>query len=113
TIKLGKIAAPTMKSPTQLNSSEPPPVLPDVNALPGALSESAFNTSARGNIVAPEAGPVAPTKGGQLQQPKLVSSVGAVYPPNARAQHVQGDVIIDAMVDATGRVTPVKVITGH
>jgi len=113
TIKLGKIAAPTMKSPTQLNSSEPPPVLPDVNALPGALSESAFSTAARGNIVAPEAGPVAPSKGGQLQQPKLVSSVGAVYPPNARAQHVQGDVIIDAMVDATGRVTPVKVITGH
>jgi periplasmic protein TonB len=112
TIKLGKIVAPKMKS-TQLNSSEPPPVLADANGLPRALSDSAFNTVARSGPIAPEPAPVAPTKGGQLQQPKLVSSVTAVYPANARTQRIQGDVLIDALVDASGKVTEVKLISGH
>ncbi len=112
TIKLGKIVAPKMKS-TQLNSSEPPPVLADANGLPRSLSDSAFNTVARSGPIAPEPAPVAPTKGGQLQQPKLVSSVAAVYPVNARTQRIQGDVLVDALVDATGKVTEVKMISGH
>jgi len=113
TIKLGKIAAPRPTSPTRLNSSEPPPVLPDANSLPKALSDSAFNTTARNTLVAPEPAPVEPTKGGQLQQPKLVSSVSAVYPANARTQRIQGDVLLDALVDATGKVTAIKLINGH
>jgi periplasmic protein TonB len=112
TIKLGKIVAPKVKS-TQLNSSEPPPVLADTNGLPRALSDSAFNTVAHSGPIAPEPAPVGPTKGGQLQQPKLVSSVAAVYPANARTQRVQGDVVIDALVDASGKVTEVKMISGH
>jgi len=113
TIKLGKIAAPRPTSPTRLNSSEPPPVLPDANSLPKALSDNAFNTTARNTLVAPEPAPVEPTKGGQLQQPKLVSSVSAVYPANARTQRIQGDVLLDALVDATGKVTAIKLINGH
>jgi TonB family protein len=112
TIKLGKIVAPKMKS-TQLNSSEPPPVFADANGLPRSLSDSAFNTVARSGPVAPEPAPVAPIKGGQLQQPKLVSSVAAVYPANARTQRIQGDVVIDALVDASGKITEVKLISGH
>jgi len=112
TIKLGKIVAPKMKS-TQLNSSEPPPVLADANGLPRSLSDSAFNTVARSGPIAPEPAPVGPIKGGQLQQPKLISSVAAVYPANARTQRVQGDVLIDALVDASGKVTEVKLISGH
>jgi TonB family protein len=111
-IKLGKIVAPKMKA-TQLNSSEPPPVLADANGLPRSLSDSAFNTVARSGPVAPEPAPVGPTKGGQLQQPKLVSSVAAVYPANARTQRIQGDVVIDALVDASGKVAEVKMISGH
>jgi protein TonB len=112
TIKLGKIVAPKMKS-TQLNSSEPPPVLADASGLPRSLSDSAFNTVARSGPVAPEPAPVAPTRGGQLQQPKLVSSAAAVYPANARTQRIQGDVVIDALVDASGKVAEVKMISGH
>jgi TonB family protein len=112
TIKLGKIVAPRMKS-TQLNSSEPPPVLPDANGLPRSLSDSAFNTVARSGPVAPEPAPVGPVKGGQLQQPKLASSVAAVYPANARTQRIQGDVVVDALVDASGKVTEVKLVSGH
>jgi protein TonB len=113
TIKLGKIAAPRPASPTRLNSSEPPPVFADANGLPKALSESAFNTAARNTLIAPEPAPVEPIRGGQLQQPKLISSVSAVYPANARTQRIQGDVLLDALVDATGKVTAIKLINGH
>jgi protein TonB len=51
--------------------------------------------------------------GGKLQEPKLLSSVAAVYPPLARTQHLQGDVTIDALIDATGKVSATTVISGN
>src|SRR5690348_17116829 len=109
-ISVGKISAPNVKA-SQLNSSAPPPVLPtDGNALPSIITEA----TAHSNTLAPaQPAPPPPMKGGQLQQPKLLASVAAVYPPLARAQHVQGDVVIDALIDTTGKVTATKVITGH
>jgi periplasmic protein TonB len=109
-INVGKISAPNVKA-AQLNSSAPPPVLPtEGNALPSIITEA----TAHGSALAPaQPAPPPPTKGGQLQQPKLLASVAAVYPPLARAQHVQGDVVIDALIDATGKVTATKVMTGN
>jgi TonB family protein len=52
-------------------------------------------------------------KGGQLQQPKLLSSVAAVYPPLARARRVQGEVTIDALIDAAGKVAETNVMSGN
>jgi protein TonB len=52
-------------------------------------------------------------KGGQLQQPKLLSSVAAIYPPLARSQRLQGDVTIDALVDANGNVGSMRVLNGN
>ncbi len=48
-----------------------------------------------------------------MQQPKLLSSAAAVYPPLARAQGVQGDVTIDALIDANGKVSATNVLTGN
>lgn len=109
-INVGKISAPNVKA-TQLNSSAPPPVLPtDGNAVPRIAVEAATH----GDALAPaQPAPPPPSKGGQLQQPKLLGSVAAVYPPLARAQRVQGDVVIDALIDTTGKVTATKIITGH
>lgn len=109
-INVGKISAPNVKA-TQLNSSAPPPVLPtDGNAVPSIVTEA----TAHSDALAP-AQPVAPPpmKGGQLQQPKLLGSVAAVYPPVARARRVQGDVVIDALIDTTGKVAATKIITGN
>jgi TonB family protein len=94
-----------------LNSSAPPPVLPtEGNALPSIITEA----TAHSNALAPaQPAPPPPTKGGQLQQPKLLASVAAVYPPLARARRVQGDVVVDALIDATGKVTDTKIITGN
>jgi periplasmic protein TonB len=115
-LNVGKISAPKVKAAARLNPSEPPPVLPaDVSALPGVIGESVGNTTARANSLVPPAPapPAPPVAGGQLQQPKLLSSVAAVYPTLARAQHVQGDVTIDVLIDATGKVAATNVISGN
>jgi TonB family protein len=43
---------------------------------------------------------------------KLLKSVNAVYPPDAMRNYITGDVIIDALVHANGRVGEMKVLTG-
>jgi periplasmic protein TonB len=114
-INVGKISAPRPKAAAQANSSEPPPVFTaEANAFPGLIGENVGNAGPRPNPMLP-AGPAppAPVKGGQLQQPKLLSSIAANYPPLARAQHVQGDVVIDALIDATGRIAATNVISGN
>lgn len=112
TLSVGKISAPKAKTAAQLNPIEPPPVLPaDAGALSGVIGQS---VTARANPLLPAApASPAPVAGGQLQQPKLLSSVTAVYPPLARAQRVQGDVTIDALIDAAGKVSTTHVINGN
>jgi TonB family protein len=59
------------------------------------------------------AAPAAPVPvGGDVKQAKLISSVPPEYPSLAKAQHVSGGVTIDALIDATGHVTKMKVISG-
>jgi TonB family protein len=50
--------------------------------------------------------------GGDVKQAKLISSVPPVYPVLAKNQHVSGDVRIDALIDVTGRVTTMKIVSG-
>ncbi len=47
-----------------------------------------------------------------MRPARLVSSAPPVYPPLARSQRVEGDVTVDALIDATGRMTTIKVISG-
>ena len=114
-INVGKISAPKPKAAPHVNASEPPPVLTaEANAFPGSIVDDVGNIASRANPLLP-AGPAppAPVKGGQLQQPRVLSSVAATYPPLARAQHVQGDVVVDALIDATGKVAATNVISGN
>lgn len=50
--------------------------------------------------------------GGMVQQARLIQSVPPVYPQTAKSSRVSGDVLVDALIDATGKVTSVKVISG-
>jgi periplasmic protein TonB len=43
---------------------------------------------------------------------QLISSVPPAYPLIARSQRISGDVKIDALIDESGRVTGMKVVTG-
>jgi protein TonB len=47
-----------------------------------------------------------------VKQAKLISSVPPVYPMLAKNQHVSGNVLVDALIDANGRVTTMKVVSG-
>jgi TonB family protein len=50
--------------------------------------------------------------GGEVQQARLIKSVPPVYPALAKVNHVMGDVTLDALVDTSGNVTELKVISG-
>jgi TonB family protein len=66
------------------------------------------------NILASKSNqPAAPiTIGGDVKPARLVSSVAPAYPQMARNQHVSGDVKIDALIDANGHVSGMKIISG-
>jgi periplasmic protein TonB len=97
-----KLGAPLLKGRAAPLPSQPP-------AIPAA-SAGANLLAAVQDATAP-ASP-APVPGGQVQLPKLVSSPAPVYPDLARTDSVQGVVVIDALVDAQGRVSAMKVLSG-
>jgi protein TonB len=58
-------------------------------------------------------GPVAPPPvGGDVKSAQLIKSVPPVYPQLAKAQGVFGNVQIDALIDASGNVAALKVLSG-
>ncbi len=48
-----------------------------------------------------------------MQAPKLIQEVQPIYPPLAKQAHIQGDVVIDSVIDTQGHVTQMKVVSGH
>lgn len=113
------LAAPTAKRENV--SVQPPPEIPG-----GIANELAANpsTGLTGGIIGPPdrpepaAPPFPPTRasatplraGTQFNQARLISSVLPTYPPAAK--HEEGDVVIDAVIDTTGNVTSMKVVSG-
>lgn len=60
-----------------------------------------------------EKGPKAPVRvGGRVREPRLVNRVDPVYPALAKQTHLQGVVIIDAVLDEQGNVVEAKVTSG-
>jgi TonB family protein len=53
-----------------------------------------------------------PPVGGEARPAELVTSVAPHYPEAAKAQHVSGEVVIDAIVDAQGNVHKPQVVSG-
>jgi TonB family protein len=84
-------------------------------------SEPSLDVSANASTAAPLSGlstshrnePAAPIPvGGDVKPAKLIKSVQPVYPQMARTQHVSGNVQIDALIDADGNVSAMKVLSG-
>jgi TonB family protein len=76
-------------------------------AIPG-MGASSGNLS----VPAPPA-PQAPLRvGGNIKPPHMISSVLPAYPSIARQAGVQGNVVIDTVVDKAGNVASMKVVSG-
>jgi TonB family protein len=75
---------------------------------PGGGLSSGLAVSNSRQPVAPAVLPV----GGDVKTARLISSVAPVYPTIAKAQRVGGNVKIDALVDASGNVTSMSLVSG-
>lgn len=124
-VSAARVPAPQPKKPKlgEVNLSAP-----IVNSAAGAQPtpaeglnlEASSQPGATGNLssglVSNSKQPVAPVVplpvGGDVKIARLISSVPPVYPVIARSQRIAGNVQIDALVDATGRVTSMKIVSG-
>src|ERR1051326_6144996 len=107
---LGKVrlAPPVANSRLSTSGNTAAMVEPDLNS--GVTGGDATNLSLLGSK---SSQPSAPTPvGGDVRPARLLSSVAPVYPQLARSQRLSGDVKIDALVDAQGRVSTMKVVGG-
>ena len=122
----GKLFAPKFipKKVAEIKEQAPPPVPSGVaggvlGGVPGGQLGGVLGgvLGASGHVPAPPPPPRVAHKGpyrvgGQVQAPRLIHQVQPVYPPLARQARIQGDVIIDSVIDAQGRVTQMKVVSG-
>jgi len=60
----------------------------------------------------PLAPPTALQTGGDVKPARMISSLAPVYPMLAKNQHIEGDVRVDALIEASGRVSAMKVVSG-
>jgi TonB family protein len=105
-----RLAAPKVNN--HLSASESALSAPTLNSDSVLGADSAGAVLLSSNRKQPSA-PAAPAPvGGDVQVARLLSSVAPRYPQMARSQRVSGDVKIDALVDAGGRVSTMKVISG-
>ncbi len=65
-----------------------------------------------GNTKQPVAPAVPLPIGGDVKAAHLISSVPPVYPSLARAQHIEGQVLVDALVDVSGRISSMRIVSG-
>lgn len=94
-------------APTEIASSE------TVGATSAGLLTSAGRTSAPPappSVVPPPSSPTPAVN--TSREAKLLSSTRPVYPAAAKESNIQGSVTISANVDATGRVTGARALTG-
>jgi len=104
-IVAGTLSRPVVRSSHPSTSTEPPLI------MTMQTSELPVGNGLLGSPV-PTPTPPMVTGGGDLQPPKLVSSSPPVYPSVARLENLQGVAVIDVLVDATGKVTDMMVISG-
>ncbi len=95
-------------------SSDKPPV-PSVPRVASGASALPAATPRQSRTVAKNA-PDPPARisapPGKIEPARLISSVPPAYPAAARSQKIAGDVVIDALIDAAGKVTDMNVVSG-
>lgn len=107
-----RLAKPKLNGSAKVQANgEMAPTLED-NSDALSLGENSL-TATLGKSSNQPAAPAAPVQvGGNVKPARMISAVRPVYPALAKTQHVAGDVHVDALIDATGRVTTMKVVSG-
>ena len=98
-----KLSAPTVNAPSRPVATE--------EALNLESSQPAAGL-APGLVGSASRQPVAPSSGPEIKSAILISSVPPVYPTMAKTQRVAGAVTIDALIDFTGHVSSMTVVSG-
>lgn len=92
--------------------NDEPLAAPSINSIPGGIVSG---TPAGSSItsMASSAQPIAPISvGGRVQSPRRLSAVEPVYPVLARRSGIEGNVVIQADIDVTGKIAGMKVVSG-
>ncbi len=104
-ITTNTLSRPVLRASRPSISTEPPPAMGFQTNDP-QIGKSLLD------IFASSPTPPSAITGGQLQAPKLLSSVPPAYPSRALMEKVQGVVVINALIDNTGKVADMKVTSG-
>ncbi len=114
----GKLAVPKVAPLNPAGARiEAPPVMPaEVPGITSGKNGNVLNSivsgGARSELAPPP--PKSPVHvGGLVKEPRLLSSVRPVYPQLAKQRGVEGDVTVDVVIDRSGKVTDMKVVSGH
>jgi protein TonB len=87
----------------------PPGVLPGVGSAGTSLVN--MNNSTISLAKAPESAPQVPRRvGGDVVPPQRIAYTAPQFPPAAQAARMEGTVVLEAIIDATGVVQDVKVL---
>jgi len=105
TIVTGRLSRPVLPMTHLSTSADPPPTV-------GTQTKELESGKGLLDISVPNPAPPVATNGGHLQPPRLLSSPPPIYPMAAQEARVHGVVVIDALVDVTGKVVEMTVISG-
>jgi protein TonB len=99
----------------EISSSEPPPeaaAAPETFASGGEISLGQLAGAARQPAAPVEEARAKEAETVKLEMPRLLRASRPVYPAMARAARVEGDVVIEATIEETGRVGAMEVVSG-
>ena len=99
----------TQAQPANVASTEPGPSAnqPTEGATTGNAAESASSTPTSSNGLPPRM-----RVPGEVTEAAIVTRTTPRYPPQARAGHIQGDVILHAIIDKEGYISELQVLAG-
>lgn len=103
------LAAPTVSHAASEDNMAAPTISGGADSTAAGLGSALVGASASNQPAEPKTPlPV----GGDVKPARLLSSTPPTYPALAKTQHISGDVSIDALIDANGKVTTMKVLSG-
>lgn len=126
----GKLLAPTV-IPRNVAEIKEAPIPSDadgagmIGGVPGGVAGGSMGGvigGVIGGVKTAVVAPIAPKEnkpkepvrvGGRVREPQLIKRVEPFYPELARQTHLQGQVVIDAILDENGNVVEMKVVSGH